>query len=169
MVVVQHMPAMFTQKLAQRLDTESCLRVKEAVSEEALQPGTVYVAPGGFHLELVRQRRSVTTLIHQGPEENSCRPAVDVLFRSAARVYRRGCLAMVLTGMGNDGLEGAKQIVLRGGALMAQDAATSTVWGMPRAIDEAGLGAAVLPIHDLAQELLRRCRAKRRSLAGTSP
>jgi two-component system chemotaxis response regulator CheB len=113
----------------------------------------------------------VITVLHQGPAENSCRPAVDVLFRSAAEVYGAGCLAAVLTGMGQDGRLGAERIVQAGGAVVAQDEKTSVVWGMPRAVAEAGLAGRVLPLEFIAQELQRAATYGRTSaaFAGSAP
>jgi two-component system chemotaxis response regulator CheB len=122
----------------------------------------VLIAPGGFHLELERQGLSVKVVLHEGPPENSCRPAVDVLFRSAASVFGAGCLAVVLTGMGKDGLRGSERVVHAGGGVIAQDEATSVVWGMPRAVTEAGLANWSLPLASVAQELLRATAQGRR-------
>lgn len=154
-VVVQHMPPVFTRHLATRLNQECALEVLEASGGMSLRPGQVLIAPGDYHLELCRQGTAIKTVINQGPPENSCRPAVDVLFRSAAKIYGPGCLAVVLTGMGQDGLRGAEHIVNAGGKVLAQDEATSVVWGMPRAVALAGLAASVLPLHSIATELLR--------------
>ncbi len=130
-VIVQHMPPVFTHHLANRLNQECQLTVREAAGKETLCPGEALIAAGNFHLELEREGVAVKTVLHQGPPENSCRPAVDVLFRSAANVFGPGCLAVVLTGMGQDGLRGAEHIVRAGGTVVAQDEATSVVWGMP--------------------------------------
>lgn len=154
-LIVQHMPAVFTQHLAARLNQECGLTVREASQGEALSPGVALIAPGDFHLEIERQGFSVRTRLQQGPPENSCRPAVDVLFRSAARVYGRNCQAFVLTGMGKDGLRGAEHIVAAGGSVVAQDAASSVVWGMPRAVTEAGLTRCTLPLTEIAREIQR--------------
>ncbi|MDX1945372.1 MAG: chemotaxis response regulator protein-glutamate methylesterase [Pirellulaceae bacterium] len=161
-VVVQHMPPVFTRHLATRLNQDSPLDVTEAVGGEALRPGQVLIAPGDFHLELVRRGTEVVTALHQGPPENSCRPAVDVLFRSAAGVFGAGCLAVVLTGMGQDGLRGGQHLTQAGGTLLAQDEASSVVWGMPRAVTEAGLASATPPLSAMADELIRRTALGRR-------
>lgn len=160
--VVQHMPPVFTRHLAARLDQECALEVAEATAGEVLRPGLVLIAPGDFHLELVRQGTQVVTALQQGPPENSCRPAVDVLFRSAAQVFGPGCLGVVLTGMGQDGMRGSEHIVATGGMVLAQDEATSVVWGMPRAVAEAGLASQVVPLTSIASELTRRAKAARR-------
>src|SRR5262245_40755335 len=151
-VIVQHMPPVFTRHLADRLNQESALTVKEAQGGETLEPGHAFIAPGDFHLELRRDGVAVKTVLNQGPPENSCRPAVDVLFRSAANVYGSGCLAVVLTGMGQDGLRGGEHVVRAGGALIAQDEASCVVWGMPRAVTEAGLASHVVPLTAVAGE-----------------
>ncbi|MGN6088804.1 MAG: protein-glutamate methylesterase/protein-glutamine glutaminase [Actinomycetales bacterium] len=155
-VVVQHMPPVFTRLYADRLNTHCALTVREATDGEAVVPGTVLIAPGDFHVELARDGRQVLrTRLQQGPPENYCRPAVDVLFRSAAAVVGRGVLAAVLTGMGQDGKRGAEDIRGRGGSVLAQDEATSVVWGMPGAVATAGLAQAVLPLTEIAPALLR--------------
>lgn len=164
-VVVQHMPPVFTHHLAARLNQMCSLTVREATANETLRPGEVLIAPGDHHLELQRRGAEVQTVLHQGPPENSCRPAVDVLFRSAARVFGPNCLAVVLTGMGHDGLRGADEIVQAGGAVLAQDEATAVVWGMPRSVVEAGLADQVLPLTSISQELTRHANAVRPSVA----
>jgi len=170
-LIVQHMPPVFTKQLAARLDQNCALEVAEASGGESLRPGLVLIAPGDHHLELRRSGVDVITVLHQGPAENSCRPAVDVLFRSAAEVYGAGCLAAVLTGMGQDGRLGAERIVQAGGAVVAQDEKTSVVWGMPRAVAEAGLAGRVLPLESIAQELQRAATYGRTSaaFAGSAP
>ncbi len=155
-VVVQHMPPLFTRILADRLSSQSPLTVREAVSEEQLEPGTVLIAPGNFHLALRRDGERVLTVLTQAPPENSCRPAVDVLFRSVAEVYGDRALGLVLTGMGHDGLQGAEVMRRAGSRLLAQDEATSVVWGMPGAIVGAGLAERVLPLAGIPAELVAR-------------
>lgn len=161
-VIVQHMPPVFTKHLANRLNQESPLEVAEAAGGETLRPGQVLIAPGDFHLELIRKGTAVVTAVNQAPPENSCRPAVDVLFRSAANIFGSGCLAVVLTGMGQDGLRGGQQVVQAGGTLLAQDEATSVVWGMPRAVVEAGIASAALPLNAIADALMRQTSIGRR-------
>jgi two-component system, chemotaxis family, protein-glutamate methylesterase/glutaminase len=161
-VVVQHMPPVFTRMLANRLDSRCALQVVEAEGGEALAPGRVHIAAGGRHLTVARQGTSVVTVANDDPPENSCRPAVDVLFRSVAAVYDSGTLAVVLTGMGQDGLRGAEVIRVTGGQVLAQDEATSVVWGMPGFVARAGLADAVLPLDALAGEIGRRVAAGRR-------
>lgn len=154
-LVVQHMPPVFTQHLAARLDQQCALKVSEAVDGDAVVPGRILIAPGNVHLEVQRQGPFVKAVLHQGPPENSCRPAVDVLFRSAAKTFGRNCLSVVLTGMGQDGMRGAEAIVAAGGTSLAQDEATSVVWGMPRAVVEAGWSDLTLPLPKIAAELMR--------------
>jgi two-component system chemotaxis response regulator CheB len=167
-VVVQHMPPIFTKHLAARLNQQCRLSVAESAGDEILSAGTALIAPGDYHLELVRVGTEVRTSLHQGPPENSCRPAVDVLFRSAATAYGTGCLAVILTGMGHDGTRGGEHIVRGGGLLIAQDEATSVVWGMPRSAFEAGLASCVLPLEAIADEITKRVPLGNRVFANTS-
>jgi two-component system chemotaxis response regulator CheB len=155
-VIVQHMPPIFTRMLANRLDGRCALRVIEAEGGELLIPGRVHIAAGGQHLALVRQGTTVVTVATDDPPENSCRPAVDVLFRSVAALYGPSVLSVVLTGMGQDGLRGAEAIRVAGGQVLAQDEASSVVWGMPGFVARAGLADAVLPLDALAAEIGRR-------------
>ena len=155
-VIVQHMPPMFTRLLAERLDARSPLRVLEAAPGEVVEPGTIWIAPGDFHMVVQRDGTRVRLATHQGPAENSCRPSVDVLFRSVADIYGAGTLGVVLTGMGQDGLLGAERIREHGGRLLVQDEATSVVWGMPGFVANAGLADAVLPLETLGPAIVRR-------------
>ena len=153
--VVQHMPPGFTRMLAERLNAECAMRVVEAESGMKFEPGTVYIAPGGVHMALNGSATSPGLTLNTQPPENSCRPAVDVLFRSSALVYGARQHAIVLTGMGRDGLIGATQLYGLGARIVVQDAATSTVWGMPGAIAQAGFADDILPIHQISTHLLR--------------
>jgi two-component system chemotaxis response regulator CheB len=155
-LVVQHMPPDFTRQLAQRLAARTLLDVREAVPGELVRPGQVWVAPGDYHLGLARDGDGVRLRTHQGPPENSCRPAVDVLFRDAAGAFAGGTLAVVLTGMGQDGLRGATAVREAGGQVLAQDEASSVVWGMPGFVVRAGLADQVLPLDQLGPEVVRR-------------
>lgn len=157
-VIVQHMPPMFTRLLAERLTAEHRIPVEEASSGVHLQPGRAWIAPGDYHAITVRDGTSVRLLIHQDPPENSCRPAADVLFRAAARTFGNGCLAVVLTGMGQDGLRGCELIREAGGQILAQDEATSVVWGMPGYVARAGLADRVLPLSLIGPEIIDRVR-----------
>ncbi|WP_067473377.1 protein-glutamate methylesterase/protein-glutamine glutaminase [Actinomadura hibisca] len=156
-VVVQHMPRVFTRMFAERLDRTAALQVVETQSGVPLRAGTVHIAPGDYHLELVRRGTDVVTRLQQGPPENFCRPAVDVLFRSVAAAYPAGSvLAAVLTGMGQDGRRGCHDLRARGAEIVAQDEATSVVWGMPGAVVGDGLAHEVLPLDDIPHHLLTR-------------
>ena len=155
-LVVQHMPPVFTRLLAERLDGRSHLTVSEAADGDAVVPGRVLLAPGNFHLRLRRVGTQMRVVLDQGTPENFCRPAVDVLFRSAVDMYGGGCLAVVLTGMGSDGARGAAAVVAAGGEVLAQDQRTSVVWGMPGAVVAAGLASEELALTQVAGAVLRR-------------
>jgi two-component system chemotaxis response regulator CheB len=156
LVIVQHMPPLFTKFLADRLDGQCQITVEEARPGLPLAPGTALIAPGDWHMVVERTPAGVVVRTHQGPQENSCRPAADVLFRSVAAVYGRRVLAVVLTGMGQDGLRGCEQIHEAGGQIVAQDQATSVVWGMPGFVAHSGLAGRVLPLDQIAPEIVRR-------------
>jgi two-component system chemotaxis response regulator CheB len=159
-LIVQHMPPMFTRLLAERLSSEFSLRVREASSGSVLEPGCTWIAPGDYHLIVVREGTQVRTRVHQDPPENSCRPAVDVLLRSVAQTFGPHCLAVILTGMGQDGLRGCEAIREAGGQVLAQDEATSVVWGMPGYVARAGLADRVLPLSLIGDEIVRRVRER---------
>jgi two-component system chemotaxis response regulator CheB len=154
-LLVQHMPPVFTRQFAQRLDRLSALRVVEAVDGTPLLPGTVHLAPGDHHLVVRGGARGPHTSLNQGPPENFCRPAVDPLFRSVVAAYDGAVLAVVLTGMGSDGRNGAAEIRAAGGTVLVQDQATSVVWGMPGAISQAGLADEVLPLERMPEAIAR--------------
>jgi two-component system, chemotaxis family, protein-glutamate methylesterase/glutaminase len=154
-VVVQHMPPMFTRLLAHRLNSTSHVEVSEAEDGQLIGPGRAWLAPGNFHMVLANSGSGVKIHLHQEPPENSCRPAADVLFRSIAKHYGPAALVVVLTGMGQDGLRGCEAIHEAGGSIIAQDEATSVVWGMPGSIAAAGLADQVLPLPCIAGELNR--------------
>lgn len=160
-LIVQHLPKNFTAFFAQRLDAACALRVREASNRSLVAPGEVWIAPGDLHLETRCSSRGIEILPKDGPLVNSCRPAADVLFRTAAECYGPGTLAVVLTGMGQDGLAGSRAIAAAGGRVIAQDKETSVVWGMPGQIAGAGLADAVLPISEIGPEIVRRTRASR--------
>ncbi|WP_069386607.1 protein-glutamate methylesterase/protein-glutamine glutaminase [Cellulosimicrobium cellulans] len=154
MLLVQHMPPVFTRQLAERLDREGPTTVVESAGGEVLQPGHAYLAPGGRHLEVVREGASLVTRLTDGPPVNFTRPAVDVLFRSAVKVLGGDLLALVLTGMGSDGRDGAGEIARAGGHVVAQDERTSVVWGMPGAVTTAGHAHQVLPLDQVARAVV---------------
>lgn len=161
-LVVQHMPALFAEMLAERLNAKSSLRVKLALAGEAVKSGVVYVAPGGTHLEVAADEpNSVRCALVDSEPELSCKPAANVLFRSAAQTYGTGALGVVLTGMGQDGKDGASEIRRLGGRVIAQDEASSVVWGMPGAIVHGMLHDSVLPLDSIAAELIRRVAFQR--------
>lgn len=160
-VIVQHMPPIFTRLFAERLTTVSPLTVAEARGGEVLHPGHAYVAPGDYHLRVVREGALVRLATDQAPPENSCRPAADVLFRSIVQVYGPRVLGLVLTGMGQDGLRGCELIKTAGGQVVVQDERSSVVWGMPGIVARSGLADAILPLPEIAQEVLRRLARNR--------
>lgn len=158
-VLVQHMPPLFTGLLAQRLDANSQWEVREAQSGDELRPGRVLLAPGDHHLTVIRERGTVRARLDQGAAVHSCRPSVDVLFHSVAEVHGGSVLAVVLTGMGRDGLEGCRTLVARGAHCFAQDAGSSVVWGMPGYVAKEGLADAVLGLDAMAQNIASCVRA----------
>jgi two-component system chemotaxis response regulator CheB len=160
-VIVQHMPPMFTRLLAERLSAQFPLRVQEAGSGSALEPGQAWIAPGDHHLIVIRDGQQVRTLVHQDPPENSCRPAVDVLLRSVAKAFGPDSLTVILTGMGQDGLRGCEAVREVGGQILAQDEASSVVWGMPGYVARAGLADRVLPLSLIAGEIVHRVQQDR--------
>lgn len=155
-LVAQHMPPIFTSHLASRLAQVSPLYVQEAAENDLITPGGAWVAPGNYHLTLRRSGTSVQAALTQSPPENSCRPSVDVLFRSAAEIYGPNTLAVVLTGMGQDGMRGARYVREKGGEVLVQDEATSVVWGMPGAVWNAGLANQTLALSRIADAIVSR-------------
>jgi two-component system, chemotaxis family, protein-glutamate methylesterase/glutaminase len=155
-VIVQHMPPVFTKRLAQRLAQKCQIRVEEGVTGGVLEPGVAWIAPGDYHMVLERHGLVVQLRTNQEPPENSCRPAVDVLFRSTAKIYGAGVLAVVLTGMGQDGLHGCEGIREVGGQIIVQDQASSVVWGMPGSVANSGLADRVVSLQAMAKEIIDR-------------
>jgi two-component system chemotaxis response regulator CheB len=155
LLITQHMPPTFTTVLAEHLTRASGRRVHEAEHGEAIVAGGVYVAPGGRHMRVARGANGPTIALGDDPAINFCKPSVDPLFSSAAEIWGGASLALVLTGMGSDGTRGAGAIVAAGGSVIAQDEATSVVWGMPRSVAQAGLCAAVLPLDEIAAKVVR--------------
>lgn len=156
--IVQHMPSSFTKALANRLSSVGLINVIEAKDGELVVPGSAYLAPGGLHMELIKIGDFVKISLSNKPPENSCRPSVDVLFRSAARIYGADLLAVVLTGMGQDGLIGCKHISEVHGQVIVQDEKSSVVWGMPGAVVQNNLADLILPAQKIADEIAFRSR-----------
>lgn len=154
-LITQHMPPTFTTILAEHLARTSGRPAHEAIDGEIIKPGRIYLAPGGMHMRVARSGASAVIALDDGPQINFCKPAVDPLFSSAVDIWQSGTMAVVLTGMGADGAGGGKAIVAAGGSVIAQDEATSVVWGMPGAVANAGICAAVLPLDQIAPKLVR--------------
>ncbi|MDX6245793.1 MAG: two-component system, chemotaxis family, protein-glutamate methylesterase/glutaminase [Frankiales bacterium] len=170
-VIVQHMPPLFTRLFAQRLNSGCQITVREARDGDLVEPGTVLIAPGDFHLSLRRDGLAVRAVTHQEGPENWVRPAVDVLFRSVAEVYGERALGVVLTGMGQDGIRGVERLVGAGAQIVVQDEATSVVWGMPGVVADAGLAHRILPLVDVAPHVIAvagRTRTLASSRAGVA-
>jgi two-component system, chemotaxis family, protein-glutamate methylesterase/glutaminase len=172
-LIVQHMPKLFTGALAERLNRCCALRVEQAYEDAVIRPGTIWLAPGGAHMEVAPRRtmigeeskgavgRGSRVRLHQQEPLNHCRPSVDYLFFSAVRMYGAGVLALMMTGMGSDGLDGARAVHQEGGVVLAQDEATSAVWGMPGRVAEAGIADATLPLSAIAGALRQRVHGGR--------
>ncbi len=160
-VITQHMPATFTTIFAEHLARASKLPCTEASDGMALENGHIYVAPGEYHMVVEEQAGAARLRLNQEPPENYCRPAVDPMFRSLAALYGPAVLGLVLTGMGQDGMNGAKDIVAKGGTILAQDEESSVVWGMPGAVANAGLCSAILPLNDIPKAVSTICAGGR--------
>ncbi len=160
-LIVQHMPIVFTRLLAERLNSKCAIEVREAEGGERLLPGHVWLAPGDQHLVVTGCGREIRLQTNRNAHENSCRPSADPLFRSVASVYGPGALAVVMTGMGSDGSLGCGAIRAAGGQVIVQDQASSVVWGMPGAVVRAGLADVVLPLDSLGSEIVRRVQMGR--------
>jgi two-component system chemotaxis response regulator CheB len=154
-VIAQHMPPIFTSLLATRLSAKSSLPVQECVSGQMLMAGQVVIAPGNFHMVVSQENGAAVLRTHQGPRENFCRPSVDVLFHSIARLYGARALAVMLTGMGQDGLKGCEALHGLGARIYVQDEASSVVWGMPGLVARAGFADKVLPLDHIGAEIIR--------------
>ena len=157
-LIVQHMPPLFTRLLAERLNSICRLPVEEAAHGKPIQPGKMLIAPGDFHLKVAANGSGAYVVLDQSPPQNSCRPAVDALFASASSAFSGSVIAVILTGMGQDGLHGARILKAQGARILAQDEASSVVWGMPGAVVGAGLADCVLPLDRLVGEILRMVR-----------
>jgi hypothetical protein len=170
--ISQSLPPIFTRLLADRLASASQIPVQEATANSLLTPGHAWIAPGNYHMVVKRTGLSRVLALNQDPPENSCRPAVDVLFRSVAEAYGAESLAVVMTGMGADGVIGSHSIHQRGGQVIVQDEASSVVWGMPGGVYQSGEADGVYPLNQLSHEITRRVlrsRAPLSSVAGVDP
>jgi two-component system chemotaxis response regulator CheB len=154
-LIAQHMPPIFTTMLAERLAGKSAVPVRECHSGEPLMPGHVYIAPGDFHMVVSNEGGTAHLRTHQGPKENYCRPSVDALFRSVAQVYGARTLAVVLTGMGQDGLKGCEMLGALGARIVVQDEASSVVWGMPGFVARSGLADKIVALDQIGPEIMR--------------
>jgi two-component system, chemotaxis family, protein-glutamate methylesterase/glutaminase len=154
-LLVQHMPPLFTRLLAERLHSVCRIPVEEAQNGEPVTAGKIFVAPGNFHLKVAHSGNGVRIELDQSPPQNSCRPAVDALFMSIGEVYHGAAVAAILTGMGHDGLHGAEILKAQGATVLAQDEPSSVIWGMPGAVVNAGLADRVLPLDQIVPEILR--------------
>ncbi len=159
-VITQHMPPTFTAILAEHMNRYAGRPAAEAVDGEVLQGGRIYVAPGGLHMLFEAVGAQTVVRLNDGPMENSCKPAVDPMFRSLSDIFKKKLFTVILTGMGYDGLKGAKYAIEAGAALIAQDQASSIVWGMPGAVAQAGLCNAVLPLAQIGQAIGRVARGE---------
>ena len=157
-LITQHMPPTFTTILAEHLSRAANCPAREAEDGEAITPGRIYLAPGGRHMTVGKKERRAVIALDDGPLVNFCRPAVDPMFTSGAKVWGAGLLALVLTGMGTDGTHGAQDVIAAGGSVIAQDEATSVVWGMPGAAANAGVCSAVLPLDEIGPKVVRLFR-----------
>lgn len=154
-LITQHMPPTFTTILAEHLARSSRRPAAEAVDGEPVKPGRIYLAPGGKHMRVVRSGAEAAIALDDGPAVNFCKPAVDPLFASAIDIWHGNILSVILTGMGSDGMRGGKDIVAAGGSVIAQDEASSVVWGMPGAAANAGICAAILPLNQIGAKVNR--------------
>ncbi|MCA9041318.1 MAG: chemotaxis response regulator protein-glutamate methylesterase [Planctomycetaceae bacterium] len=156
-LIVQHMPPMFTPMLAKHIAQDTGRPAKEAEHNEPIQRGVTYVAPGDYHMMINKLGERMVLQLNQNEPEHYCRPSVNPLFRSAAEWYRNKVLGVMLTGMGEDGIEGTRKLVENGGYMMAQNEATCVVYGMPRAVIEAGLAKQILPLDQVANQIAKHC------------
>jgi two-component system, chemotaxis family, protein-glutamate methylesterase/glutaminase len=154
-LIVQHMPPLFTRLLAERLQCCGKLKAEEAAEGSLVRPGRIYIAPGDYHMRVTRKDGNTVIALDQSPQENSCRPAADVLFRSVGKVYGASTISAILTGMGQDGLRGIETLKAQGAFVIAQDEASSVVWGMPGAVVAAGLADCVVPLESIVPRILK--------------
>ncbi|WP_300553721.1 chemotaxis response regulator protein-glutamate methylesterase [Maricaulis sp.] len=158
LVLAQHMPALFTKILGEHLTKAGKIQCKEATDKERLAPGTLYIAPGDFHMTVRKDAGGFYAVLDQSPPINFCRPAVDPLFQSVAEATNGAALGVVLTGMGHDGRDGARTLRNMGGTVIVQDEKTSVVWGMPGAVAEAGLADEILPLAEIGSAVAQRMK-----------
>ncbi len=151
--LTQHMPASFTRMLALQVASASGMECEEGQDGEVVKAGKIYLAPGDYHMQVKKQGADICIATNQDPPENFCRPAADPMLRSLAELYGSGVLLVVLTGMGADGLKGALAVTEKGGTVVAQDKATSVVWGMPGAVAKAGLCKGVYPLPEMGAKV----------------
>jgi len=163
-LVVQHMSQGFTKSLAERMDVACALNVKEAQEGEEITAGHVYIAPGNFHMAVVREGNREFIRLNQEPQRHSVRPSADVTLETAAKVYGANCLGVVLTGMGHDGAAGARAVKDAGGQVLVQDEPTSVVFGMPKSAIDLGAADLILPLNEIADQIIRRVRLSKASL-----
>lgn len=163
-VIVQHMPPLFTGMLAERLNRLRSVTFHEGTEGLALEAGNAYIAPGGKHMTVHRRGLDIVLGLNEKPPENSCRPAVDVLFRSVVNTFQGSVLGVVMTGMGQDGLRGCENIREAGGQIVIQDEESSVVWGMPGYVAQAGLADKILPLNQIASEINRRVKHAKAAL-----
>lgn len=154
-VIVQHMPPLFTKQFAVSLDQKTQYTVREAATGDLVTADSAYIAPGNYHMAIRAMGAERRIVLHQGPLENGCRPSANVLFRSVAEIYGKHALGIVLTGMGKDGLEGVRAMKAQGATIIAQDKDSSVAWGMPRSVVEAELADLVLPLDEIARTVNR--------------
>jgi two-component system, chemotaxis family, protein-glutamate methylesterase/glutaminase len=158
-VIAQHMPPIFTTLLAKRLSEKCALPVRECQPGDLLRPSCIWIAPGDYHMVVQAEGNGKILRTNQAPRENFCRPSVDVLFRSVAEVFGANSLRVILTGMGQDGLKGCEALCAAGASVIVQDEASSVVWGMPGFVARAGLAEKILPLDQIAREIVRRSAA----------
>jgi two-component system chemotaxis response regulator CheB len=163
-LVVQHMSQGFTKSLAERMDAACALNIKEAEEGEEIIAGKVYIAPGNYHIAVAREGGREVIRLNQEPPRHSVRPSADVTLETAAKVYGAHCLGVILTGMGHDGATGAKAIRDAGGQVLVQDELTSVVFGMPKSAIDLGAADMILPLPEMADEIIRRVRLSKAGL-----
>jgi two-component system, chemotaxis family, protein-glutamate methylesterase/glutaminase len=158
--VALHIPAQFTSTIAQHVEKATGLPARTARHGEEVKNGHIYISPGNVHLAIARIGGSAVIVLSDAPPENFCKPSVDVLFRTAAHAYGAQLIGIILTGMGHDGRAGARAIFEAGGVMIAQDAASSAVWGMPRSVIQEGLAHAVLSLDQIGPGVCRLLRQR---------